>query len=68
MHLWISHTLIENTSILPRLSDHDIIMAEVNVKPKMLKQVPRNIPLNNKVQVGKGQEKVQSEKDSHSKN
>ena len=36
-------TLIDKTSVLPGLSDHDIITAEVNVKPKMIKQVPRNI-------------------------
>ena len=30
-------------SVLPGLSDHDIIMAEVNAKPTVMKQVPRNI-------------------------
>ena len=38
-------TLIEKVSVLPGLSDHDIDMAEVNAKPTVMKQVPRNILL-----------------------
>ena len=38
-------TLIEKVSVLPGLSDHDIVMAEVNAKPTVMKQVPRNILL-----------------------
>ena len=38
-------TLIDKTSVLPGLSDHDIILADVNVKPKTIKQVSRNIYL-----------------------
>ena len=38
-------TLIEKVSFLPGLSDHKIVMAEVNAKPTVMKQVPRNILL-----------------------
>ena len=37
--------LIDKTTILPGLSDHDIVLAEVNVKAKINKQVPRDILL-----------------------
>ena len=30
---------------MPGLSDHDIILAEVNSRPEVVKQVPRDIPL-----------------------
>ena len=32
-------------SKVPGLSDHDIVLAKVNVKPEATKQVPQNIPL-----------------------
>ena len=38
-------TLIEKVSVLPGLSDHDVVMAEVNAKHTVMKQVPRNILL-----------------------
>lgn len=38
-------TLGDKTSVLSGLSAHDIVMAEVNVKPKIIKQVARNILL-----------------------
>ena len=38
-------TLIEKVSVLPGLSDHDIVMAEVNAKPTVMKQVPSDILL-----------------------
>ena len=38
-------TLIDNVSILPGLSDHDIVPVLVNTIPSQTKQVPRNIPL-----------------------
>ena len=38
-------TLVDDISIIPDLSDHDIVLAQVNVKPEVTKQVPRNIPL-----------------------
>ena len=36
-------TLVENVSIIPGLSDHDIVLAKVNAKPEISKQVPRTI-------------------------
>ena len=38
-------TLIDSVSILPGLSDHDIVRVLVNTIPSHTKQVPRNIPL-----------------------
>ena len=38
-------TLVDNVSITPGLSDHNIVLIQVNVKPEVLKQVPRNIHL-----------------------
>ena len=38
-------TLIDSVSILPGLSDHDIVRVLVNTIPSQTKQVPRNIPL-----------------------
>ena len=38
-------TLKEKVFVLPGLSDYDIVMAEVNVKPAVMKQVPCNILL-----------------------
>ena len=38
-------TLIDSVSILPGLSDHDIVRVLENTIPSQTKQVPRNIPL-----------------------
>ena len=38
-------TLIDSVSILPGLSDHDIVRVLVNTIPSQTKQVPRNISL-----------------------
>ena len=38
-------TLVHKVSVLPRLSDHDIVIAEVNSRPEFIKQLPRDIPL-----------------------
>ena len=38
-------TLVDNVSITPGLSDHDIVLTQVNVKHEVTKQVPRNIHL-----------------------
>ena len=38
-------TLIDKTTGFPGLSDLDIVLAKVNVKPKITKQVPRDILL-----------------------
>ena len=36
---------MDNVSVTPGFSDHDIVLIQVNVKPEVLKQVPRNIYL-----------------------
>ena len=38
-------TLVDNVSITPDLSDHDILLTKVNIKPEVIKQVPRYIHL-----------------------
>ena len=38
-------TLVDNVSIIPGLSDHDIVLAKVNAKPEISKQVPHTILL-----------------------
>ena len=38
-------TLVENVSIIPGISDHDIVLAKVNAKPEISKQVPCTILL-----------------------
>ena len=38
-------TLVDNVFITPGLSDHDIVLTQVIVKPEVLKQVPRSIHL-----------------------
>ena len=36
---------MDDISVIPGLSDHDTVLAQVNVKPEITKQVPCNIPL-----------------------
>ena len=43
LFLTTNPTLVDNVSITPGLSDHDIVLIQVNVKPEVLKRVPRNI-------------------------
>ena len=38
-----NHTLMDNVSIIPGLSDHDIVLAKVNAKLEISKQVPHTI-------------------------
>ena len=38
-------TLVNNVSVTPSLSDHDIVLVIVNTKPEIKKQVPRTILL-----------------------
>ena len=45
LFLTTNHTFADNVSITPGLSDHGIVLTQVNVKPEVLKQVPRNIHL-----------------------
>ena len=40
-----NHTLVNDISILPRIADNDIVVANVSTKPKVSKQIPQNIPL-----------------------
>ena len=43
LFLTTNPTLVDNVFITPGLSDHDIVLTQVNVKSEVLKQVPRNI-------------------------
>ena len=45
LFLTASPTLVDNASITPGLSDYNIVLIQENVKPEVLKQVPRNIHL-----------------------
>ena len=38
-------TLVNTVTVIPGLPDHDIVLAEVNSRPELSKEVPRNIPL-----------------------
>lgn len=38
-------TLVDSVSIIPGLSDHDIVQVLINVTPSQTKQVPRDVPL-----------------------
>ena len=47
IHLFFTtnRTLVDNVSFTPGLSDHDIVLTQVNVKPEVFKQVPHNMHL-----------------------
>ena len=45
LFLTTNPTLLDNVSITPVLSDHDIVLIQVDVKPGVLTQAPRNIHL-----------------------
>ena len=45
LFLTSNHTLLNTVQNLPGLSDHDIIIANVSVTPKMKRQKPRSVPL-----------------------
>ena len=45
LFLTTNPTLMDNVYITPGLSDHEIVLIQVNVKPEVLKQVPCNIHL-----------------------
>ena len=40
-----NHTLVNYVKVSPGIADHDIVVANVNVKTKTKKQVPRKVPL-----------------------
>ena len=41
LFLTTNHTLVESVSIIPGLSDHDILRCTVNTKPKVTRQIRR---------------------------
>ena len=45
LFLTSNHTLFEDIKVSPGIADHNIVVAKVNLKPKMSKQIPRKIPL-----------------------
>ena len=55
-------TLVHKVSVLPGLSDHDIVIAEVKSRPELIKQVPRDNPLYKKADWG---QLKQSMRDNH---
>ena len=40
-----NHTLVNDIKVSPGIADHSIVVANVNVKPKINKQIPRKVPL-----------------------
>ena len=40
-----NHTLVQKVEIYPGLADHDVMAADVNIKPTLGRQEPRSIPL-----------------------
>ena len=40
-----NHTLVQKIEIVPGIADHDIVVADVNVKPQLRQQQPRSVPL-----------------------
>ena len=38
-------TLVNELQIKPGLADNDVMVATVNLKPKVTRQIPRNVPL-----------------------
>ena len=45
MFLTSNHTLVQKVEIVPAIADHDIMIADVNVKPQIAQQKPRSVPL-----------------------
>ena len=43
--LSIKPTLVNELKIKPGLADHDVMVATVNLTPKVTRQIPRNVPL-----------------------
>ena len=40
-----NHTLVQKIEIVPGVADHDIVVADVNVKPQLGQQKPRSVPI-----------------------
>ena len=45
LFLTSNHTLVNKVEILPSISDHEISISSVSVKPKMTRQKPRSVPI-----------------------
>jgi hypothetical protein len=45
LFLTSSHTHISKSSVIPGISDHDIVSVTADLKPNIVKQKPRNVPL-----------------------
>ena len=45
LFLTSNHTLVQQIKILPGIADHEIMVADVNLKPQIGRQKPRNVPL-----------------------
>ena len=47
LHLFLKSnpTLVNELQIKPGLADHDVMVTTVNLKPKVTRQIPRNVPL-----------------------
>ena len=45
-------TLVNNVNMFPGIADHDIVISDANIKPKVSKQLPISVPLYRK-QTGK---------------
>ena len=63
LFLTTNPTLEDNVSIITGLSDHDIVLAKVNAKPEISKQVPHTILLYKKAD---WDQLKQSNRDLHS--
>ena len=40
-----NHTLVQKVEIVPGIADHDIMIADINVKPQTAQQKPRSVSL-----------------------
>ena len=45
LSLTANHPLVQKVEIVPGISDHDIMIADVNVKPQITQQKPSSVPL-----------------------
>ena len=48
LFLTSNHTLVQKVEIVPGIADHDIMIADVNVKPQITQQKPRTVRLHRK--------------------
>ena len=49
LFLTSNHTLVQKVEIYPCIADHDVMVADVNIKPTLGHQEPRSVPLYRKV-------------------